>query len=92
MSLLSFFFDKQPKSANNAKERLQIVIAHERVGRDGGHDFLPAMRQELMAVIQKYTEVDMNDIKISLDKDGDMEVLDVNIVLPDTKKATTQAA
>lgn len=65
-----------------AKERLQIIIARERTERDG-YDFLPALREELIAVISKYTKVSPEDIKVSLDKQGNLEVLDVNVVLPE---------
>jgi len=56
MALLSFLFNNKPKSASAAKERLQIIIARERSGR-GGHDFLPALHKELIAVISKYAKV-----------------------------------
>ncbi|BBB63151.1 MULTISPECIES: cell division topological specificity factor MinE [unclassified Undibacterium] len=82
MALLSFLFNTKPKTANVAKERLQIIIARERTGRDG-YDFLPALREELIAVISKYTKVNPEDIKVSLDKQGNLEVLDVNVVLPE---------
>jgi cell division topological specificity factor len=82
MALLSFLFNSKPKSAASAKERLQIIIARERNGR-AGHDFLPALREELILVISKYTKVDPKDITLSLDKKGDLEVLDVNVVLPE---------
>lgn len=82
MSLLSFLFNKQPKTANAAKERLQIIIARERNGRSGP-DFLPALHQELIAVISKYVKVNPEDIKISLNNQGNLEVLDVNVVLPE---------
>jgi len=86
MALLSFLFNTKPKSAAAAKERLQIIIAHERNDRDAP-DFLPALRQELIAVISKYTKVGQDDIKISLDRQGNLEVLDVNVVLPDVLSA-----
>lgn len=84
MALLSFLFNNKPKSASAAKERLQIIIARERnnEGREG-YDFLPALREELIAVISKYTKVNPDDIKVSLDKQGNLEVLDVNVILPD---------
>ena len=82
MALLSFLFNSKPKSAVAAKERLQIIIAHERNDRNAP-DFLPALRQELIAVISKYTKVSQDDITISLDRQGNLEVLDVNVVLPD---------
>ncbi|GGX52229.1 cell division topological specificity factor MinE [Undibacterium squillarum] len=81
MALLSFLFNSKPKTANTAKERLQIIIARERTGN--GYDFLPALREELIAVISKYTKVNPDDIKVSLDRQGNLEVLDVNVVLPD---------
>ncbi len=81
MALLSFLFPSKPKTANAAKERLQIIIARERSGRDGP-DFLQALHKELIAVISKYTKVNPDDIKINLERQGDVEVLDVNVVLP----------
>ena len=85
MALLSFLFDSKPKTASAAKERLQIIIARERSGRYG-YDFLPALQAELIAVISKYTHVDPKDITLSLDRKGDLEVLDVNVVLPELEK------
>ncbi|PRC94229.1 cell division topological specificity factor MinE [Solimicrobium silvestre] len=83
MALLSFLFNTaKPKTASAAKERLQIIIARERSGRSG-YDFLPALHAELIAVISKYTKVDPKDITLSLDRKGDLEVLDVNVVLPE---------
>lgn len=82
MALLSFLFNTKPKTASAAKERLQIIIARERSGRSG-YDFLPALHAELIAVISRYTKVDPKDITLSLDRKGDLEVLDVNVVLPE---------
>jgi cell division topological specificity factor len=82
MALLSFLFPSKPKSASAAKERLQIIIARER-GHRAGPDFLPALHRELIEVISKYTRVSADDIKLSLDRQGNLEVLEVNVVLPD---------
>jgi cell division topological specificity factor len=82
MSLLSFLFNPKPKTASAAKERLQVIIARERNGRDGP-DFLPQLHKELIEVISKYTHVNADDIKLSLDRQGNLEVLEVNVVLPD---------
>ncbi|WMW81174.1 cell division topological specificity factor MinE [Undibacterium cyanobacteriorum] len=88
MDLLSFLFNNKPKSASTAKERLRIIIESERNGGREGNDFLPALRQELIAVISKYTKVNPDDIKVSLDKQGNLEVLDVNVILPDVDSRT----
>ncbi len=82
MALLSFLFPSKGKSASAAKERLQIIIARER-GHRTGPDFLPALHRELIEVISKYTKVNADDIKLSLDRQGNLEVLEVNVVLPD---------
>lgn len=83
MSLLDYFRSKRNKrSAGLAKERLQILVAHERAARDG-LDYLPALQDELLAVIQKYVHVDRDAVNIELDRDGDCEVLELNVTLPE---------
>ena len=85
MSLLSFLFkNDQKSSANSARERLQIIIAHER-NLASGPEFLPALHRELIGVISKYVNINPEDVKISLDRQGNLEVLDVNVVLPDAR-------
>lgn len=79
------FFRPTPKPAENtahqAKERLQIVMAHERAGRDGP-DYLPLLQQELLTVIAKYVDVDQNKVEVKLDRGNDFSTLEVNIELP----------
>ncbi len=82
MSLLSMLFGNKPKTAQVAKERLQLIIAHERDG-GGNADFLPDLQRELIAVISKYVKVNPDDIRVSLEKQDRYEVLEVNIVLPE---------
>ena len=69
MSLFSLIFGgSKPKTASIAKERLQLIIAHERNESNNTPDFLPALQQELMAVISKYVSVNPEDIKVSIEK------------------------
>ena len=83
MSLLNYFRSQRGKrSASVAKERLQILVAHERATRDG-LDYLPALQDDLLAVIRKYVQVDRDAVQIQLDREGDCEVLELNITLPD---------
>ena len=56
MSILSFLLGEKKKSASVAKERLQLIIAHERVGGRPPADYLPALQKELVAVISKYSK------------------------------------
>jgi cell division topological specificity factor len=86
MSFLSFLLGEQKKTASVAKERLQIILAHERAGRDATTpDYLPALQRELMAVIGKYIQINPDDIKVHLERQDDLEVLEVKIELPDRK-------
>jgi len=85
MSILDYLFGGNRKSAKIARERLQIILAHEHSGRSSTPDYLPAMKQEIMAVIAKYIEIDQDQIRVSLDKQDNYEVLELNIILPEPK-------
>ena len=81
MSLLSFLLGEKKKTAGVAKERLQIILAHERTGRGPSADWLPALQRELVAVISKYVKIDADDIRVNLEKQEQLEVLEVKIEL-----------
>lgn len=84
MSLLSFLLGEKKRTASVAKERLQIILAHERSGRGGSRpDYLPALQRELVAVISKYVSIRPEDIKVHLERQDRLEVLEVKIELPD---------
>lgn len=80
MNFFNYFRAQRKKSATVAKERLQIIVARERAPR-GGPDYLPLLKEELLNVIRKYVAVDNDAVKIQLDRDGDCEVLELNITL-----------
>ena len=87
MSLLSFLLGEKKKTANVAKERLQIILAHERTGRGGSRpDYLPDLQRELIAVISKYVAISADDIKVNLERQDNFDVLEVKIELPDAGK------
>ena len=84
MSFLSFLLGEKKKTATVAKERLQIILAHERSGRGNSRpDYLPALQRELVAVISKYVSINPDDIKVHMERQGDLEVLEVKIELPE---------
>ena len=86
MSWLQKLFGNQPKTAHLAKERLQLIIAHERDGGGSSANFLPDLQRELIEVISKYVAVNPDDIKVQLEKQDNYEVLEVNIVLPEQNR------
>ncbi len=83
MGLMDLFRKRKPASAAVAKERLMILVAQERAQR-GGPDYLPVMQREILEVIRKYVRINNEDVQVRLDKDGDQEVLELNVVLPDS--------
>lgn len=84
MGILDFLKRKPEPSANVAKERLRIIVAQERSTR-GAPDYLPMMRNELLEVIKKYVQVDIEAISINLEHDSGHEVLELSVALPDGK-------
>lgn len=78
--LLNFIRPKR-KSAQLAKERLQIIINHER-SQDDAYDFLPELRKELLAVMSKYIKVSENHINICARKEGNQSTIEMNVVIP----------
>jgi cell division topological specificity factor len=85
VSIFDYFRTKPaPSSASLAKERLQIIVAHERNKRNLSQpDFLPQMQQEIIAVIRKYIPIDSNQVTVNLENSDNCSVLELNITLPD---------
>jgi cell division topological specificity factor len=90
MGLLSFFRRPRDTSANIAKERLQIVLSHERASRDAP-DFLPILQKELVAVVARFVEVRDDTIRVNVGKSGETRVLEINIEIDGAKLALTAA-
>lgn len=82
MGLFDYFKKHKPSTAQIAKERLQIVIAHERIDRNGP-DYLPQLRRDLMAVIRKYVPITEDRVNVQFEKGSDFDVLELNIALPE---------
>jgi len=81
MSFIDYFRSKKTNSASVAKERLQIIVAHERTQRNQP-DYLPAMQQELIEVIKKYVAIDEDKVTVSLENTNNCSVFELNITLP----------
>ena len=76
------YFRAAPKSASLAKDRLSVIVSRERASTRGGPDYLPRLQQDLLAVLARYEKIDLQHVSVSLDRTGDREVLELNIVLP----------
>jgi cell division topological specificity factor len=82
MSLLDYFKISKVSSASLAKERLQILVAHERSSRNQP-SYLPQLQKELLEVIRKYVNVEQDAISVNFEQDENQETLELNIVLPE---------
>jgi cell division topological specificity factor len=89
MNLLKNLFSPRRNTASVAKERLKIVLAHERAGRDAP-DFLPKLQKELIDVVARYVEIRDDMIRVNLDnnlgKAGDTSLLEINIEIDGAKR------
>ncbi|CRZ20564.1 cell division topological specificity factor MinE [Kingella kingae] len=89
MSLLDRLLGKKPKTASVARDRLQIIIAQERANRDAENatpDYLPTLQRELLEVLSKYVKIELQDINISHEKQDGVDMLALNITLPENKE------
>jgi len=81
MKLLDYLKGKsQKETAKVAKDRLQILLARERSDMSAP-DYFPQMKEEIIAVIRKYVEVDNNALQLSIDENNGVEVLELNVTL-----------
>ena len=83
MGLFDFLLTKK-QTASVAKDRLRIIVAHERSGRGNSPDYLPMLQRELLEVIRKYVKVDAEAVKVDLIGEGDNKVLDISVALPES--------
>jgi cell division topological specificity factor len=90
MGILDFLKRKSEPTAVVAKERLRIIVAQERSTR-GAPDYLPLLRNELLEVIKKYVNVEIEAININVERDSGHEVLELSVALPDGKPAGSAA-
>ena len=91
MGLFDFLRARQKPTASIARERLRIIVAQERSAR-GAPDYLPLLRREILEVIRKYVNVDQDAVDVHVEKDGEHEVLELTVTLPDKAAPGAQPA
>jgi cell division topological specificity factor len=84
VSVLSFF--KPKKSAPVARERLQIMLAHERAMR-GRPDLLNVLREEILAVVAKHVEVESEKVQVKMNRSDALSTLEIDIEIPNMARA-----
>lgn len=79
MNLLNFF--RKRGSAPVARERLQILLAHERTIA-GGSDLVGILREEILAVIKKHVQIDQEKVQVTMERGEAVSTLAVDIEIP----------
>lgn len=94
MSFLTYLKQLKKRSSNSAasvaKERLQIIISHERSQRNTP-DYLPQLQEEILAVIAKYIPVSRDKVFVNLERIGDNAVLELNVTMPENALIETSS-
>ena len=81
------FRQRKPSSAQTAKERLQILLAHERTS-NSGPDFLPLLQRDILEVVRRHMDVDSDAVDIKLERSDDLSSLEINLEFPGARKAS----
>jgi cell division topological specificity factor len=81
MAFLDYFRKSRPRSASLARDRLSIIVAREHRHDSGQLDYLPQLKQELLQVLAKYEKIDLDHVTVNVEKNGDCDVLELNVVL-----------
>jgi cell division topological specificity factor len=90
MSFLSFF--NRRTSAPVARERLQILLAHERTIVGGQSDLVAILREEILAVIARHMAVEHDNVQIKMDRGASVSTLEVEIEIPTANSGVRSAA
>ena len=82
-----FKAEEKPTSAKAAKDRLKVIVASEnRLGRRLSQDKIERMKLEIMEVVNRYVRgVDEQDVQMSVRTEADIEMLEMNINLPEER-------
>lgn len=89
MSLFKLFTRQQATSAPTARERLQVLLAHERASV-GHADLVGLLREEIISVIARHVQIDRDKVNVKMDRGDQVSTLEVDIEIPTT--ASTRAA
>lgn len=75
------FFRRRTSSAPIARERLQLLLSHERVA--GSQSQLVAvLQEEILAVIARHMQVDRDKVKVTMDRGAEVSTLAIDIEMP----------
>jgi cell division topological specificity factor len=83
MAFLDYFRRRSSQSASVAKDRLSIIVARDYGRTRGKVPYLSQLKQELLQVLAKYEKIDLDQVTVNLEHNGNCEVLELNVILSD---------
>jgi cell division topological specificity factor len=85
------YFRRRPRpgTADLAKDRLAIIVAREGRSKSTAA-YLPQLRQELLQVLAKYEKIDLDQVTVNVECQGEIEVLELNVILSDPASVRKQ--
>ncbi|GBQ85245.1 cell division topological specificity factor MinE [Gluconacetobacter johannae DSM 13595] len=84
MSFLTSLFGRKT-SAPVARDRLQILLAHERATGEGQSDLLAKLHEEILEVIKRHISVDQDKVQVKMDRGAGVSMLEIDIEVPELK-------
>ena len=84
MGFLGFLFPERRNTAVIARDRLKIVLAHERASR-AAPDFLPALQKDLLDVVGRYVEIRDEMLRVNVGRSGETSLLEINVEIDGAK-------
>lgn len=90
MDWLKMFRSERNTSASVARDRLKLVVMHQREGRGAGPDWLPRLREDLLAVVRRYTQVADDAVNVRVQHEQGVDLLEMNIALSEEETSKTR--
>jgi cell division topological specificity factor len=84
MNLLNFF--QRRNTAPVARERLQILLAHERGIVGGEPDLVALLREEILAVVARHVPVEPEKVQVRMERGKVMSTLEIEVEIPGMPK------
>ena len=92
MSILHFFrrpsapAEERERPAALARERLQILLAHERASA-GQEGLVATLREEILAAIEKHVMLERDKVQVTVERNGETSLLEIEVQMPPKPRA-----
>jgi cell division topological specificity factor len=91
MNLRHLFTRRNTAAA--ARDRLQILLAHEKTGGHGdSSQLIVALREEILMAIAKHVDVDQTKVNVNMKREDDMAIIEIDFEVPEAQLPQAQYA